>query len=252
MKDNPQLQHDLPIWLVLKIKFEGLHAFNTPCRSFAIGLRDQDNPHDDAHLKGENTKESEPSQSTSGNQEQLDDFDFWTDTYATDDDELPAKKVSQELVKEMLEIVDEAKLRKVVDEMLKQRCTLGDEHQYHIDQIKETLHKFPAVIFPDVDIEERTSRWVDKCVKKFNPYARYSVDDFTETGLLWSLLVFIRSTVIWERVHDFQLVLEGLTSYNNDVKHGYVTPSLCKEDVEYLRLFEEEIERLKHHDQMRR
>ncbi|GKD00344.1 hypothetical protein Tco_1170618, partial [Tanacetum coccineum] len=116
------------------------------------------------------------------------------------------------------------------------------------------------------------------------------VDDYTETRLLWSLLVFIRSTMIWERVQDFQLgvesyqqkvnliaititfpdigkhkmfftvfepvygiiymnikkekrvmrhqeihkfcdatlkrVLEGLKSYNNDVKHGYVTPSL--------------------------
>ncbi|GKC47541.1 hypothetical protein Tco_1065263, partial [Tanacetum coccineum] len=29
-------------------------------------------------------------------------------------------------------------------------------------------------------------------------------------------------------------VLEGLKSYNNNVKHGYVTPSPSKEDVEYL------------------
>ncbi|GKA22134.1 hypothetical protein Tco_0708096, partial [Tanacetum coccineum] len=143
------------------------------------------------------------------------------------------------------------------------------------------------------------------------------VDDYAETGLLWSLSVFIRSTVIWERVHDFHLgvesyqqkvnftaltitfpgiekykvfsivskpvygiiyknnkkekrvmrhqeihkfcdatlkiVFEGLKSYNNDVKHGYVIPSLSKEDVEYLQLFEEEIdEQLKHQDQMRR
>ncbi|GJS94113.1 hypothetical protein Tco_0801081 [Tanacetum coccineum] len=61
-----------------------------------------------------------------------------------------------------------------------------------------------------------------------------------------------------KEIHKFcdatlKRVLEGLKSYNNDVKHGYVTPSLSKEDVEYLRLFEEEIEeRLKHHDQMRR
>ncbi|GJT94489.1 hypothetical protein Tco_1090007 [Tanacetum coccineum] len=107
------------------------------------------------------------------------------------------------------------------------------------------------------------------------------VDDYVETELLWSLSVFIRSSVIWERVHDFQLVygiiykkekrvmrhqevhkfcdatlkrvLEGLKSYNNNVKHGYVTPSLNKEDVEYLKLFKEEIkEWLKHSDQMRR
>ncbi|GJU51071.1 zinc finger, CCHC-type containing protein [Tanacetum coccineum] len=120
------------------------------------------------------------------------------------------------------------------------------------------------------------------------------VGDYAKTRLLWSLLVFIRSTVIWERVHDFQLgvesyqqkvnltaptitfpgiekhkmfsivfkpvygiiyknikkekrvmrhqeihkfcdatlkrVLEGLKSYNNDVKHGYVTPSVSNED----------------------
>ncbi|GKE08477.1 hypothetical protein Tco_1412028 [Tanacetum coccineum] len=137
------------------------------------------------------------------------------------------------------------------------------------------------------------------------------VDDYAETGLLWSLSIFIRSTMIWERVHDLQLgvesyqknvnltaptitfpgiekkkmffivtepiygiiykngkkekrvmahqeihkfcdatlkrVLKGLKSYNDDVKHCYVTPSLSKEDDEYLRLFEEEIkERLKH------
>ncbi|GJY23831.1 hypothetical protein Tco_0397489 [Tanacetum coccineum] len=35
------------------------------------------------------------------------------------------------------------------------------------------------------------------------------VDDYAETRLFWSLSVFIRSTVIWERVHDFQLVVES-------------------------------------------
>nr|GEY10873.1 hypothetical protein [Tanacetum cinerariifolium] len=101
----------------------------------------------------------------------------------------------------------------------------------------------------------------------------HKVNEYAETCLLWSLSVFIRSTVIWERVHDFQLVygiiyknskkekrvmrhqeihklcdvtlkrvLEWLKSYNIDVKHGYITPSLSKEDDEYLQLFEEEIE----------
>nr|GEY21355.1 hypothetical protein [Tanacetum cinerariifolium] len=293
-------------------------------RPFAIRLRDQDDPRDDTHPEGENSVnrqktfrhrifmfgessprqdfESEPGPSTSGNHEQLDDFDFWTNSYATDDDEIPTEKVSQELVDEMSHTVDETKLCKVVDEMLRQRCTVGDEHQYHVDQMqnfmkndivwesrKEILisphpqNPTPVVqscqrdpkahalsaIFPDDDIEERTSRWVE---------------DYAETGLLLSLSVFIKSTVIWERVHDFQLgvesyqqknnekekrvmkhqeihkfcdatlkrVLEGLKSNNSDVKHGYVTPSLSKEDVEYLQLFEEDIEEtLKHQDQMR-
>nr|GEW71245.1 hypothetical protein [Tanacetum cinerariifolium] len=48
-------------------------------------------------------------------------------------------------------------------------------------------------------------------------------------------------------------VFEGLKSYNNDVKYAYVTHNLSKEDVEYLKLFAEEIEkRLKYRDQIRR
>ncbi|GJR74372.1 hypothetical protein Tco_0086737 [Tanacetum coccineum] len=225
--------------------------------------------------------------------------------------------------------IDEAKLKKIADEMLRQRCTSGDEHQYHIDQMKNflksdivwesrkeilvsphprkttplvqscqrdpeapalslinqdllylkkgssgpekivlSLHKFPAIIFNDDDIEERTSRWPGKPRKRFSSnskiiqvQSRHSeiavmintrlshtivarranecimsitepdyknlnkndiedmyllimngkVPDYAETGLLWSLLVFIRSSVIWERVHDFQL---GIKSYH--------------------------------------
>ncbi|GKD65403.1 hypothetical protein Tco_1307511 [Tanacetum coccineum] len=350
-----------------------LHASNTPCRTSAICLRYHDDPHDDAHPEWENSAKRQKT-SEHGT--------YVFGESSSDDGELPSEKVSQELVEEMSQTVDEAKLRKVVDEMLRQRCTSGDEHQYHIDQMQNflkndivwesrkdilslpfpqkptpvvqsyqrdpkspalslvnqdqlylkkgnlgpekillSLHKFPTIIFPDDDIEERTSRWVDKCVKKQKEPGKpkeeiYSnsnivqviktygelghehkfvtkiiarrandnivsitepdyknlnkndiedmyllcingkVDDYAETGLLWSLSVFIRSIVIWERVHDFQLeqqeikesdghqeihklydatlkrVLEGLKSYNNDVKHGYVTPSLNKEDVE--------------------
>ncbi|GJU19411.1 hypothetical protein Tco_1152753 [Tanacetum coccineum] len=482
-------QQDIAIWLALQMKFENLQVPQTTCRPSAVRPRDQDDPHDDAHPEGENSakrqktseyeayvsgesssgqvNEEERGPSTSGNQEQVDDYDFWTDSYASDDDEIPMKQVSQDIMEEVSLTIDEAKLKKMADEMLRQRCTSGDEHQYHIDQMKNflksdivwesrkeilvsphprkttplvqscqrdpeapalslinqdllylkkgssgpekivlSLHKFPAIIFNDDDIEERTSRWVNKCVKKFNPYARYGVEhwknphakifyikkqkepgkpkeevysnskiiqviktywelghehkfiteivarranecivsitepdyknlnkndiedmyllimngkvpDYAETGLLWSLSVFIRSSVIWERVHDFQLgiesyqqkvnltaptisfpgvekhkmfsiiyepvhgiiyknskkekrvmrhseihkfcdatlnrVLEGLKSYNNDVKYGYVQRELTADEVEYLKLFEEEIEvRLKYRNQMRR
>ncbi|GKG45396.1 hypothetical protein Tco_0495474, partial [Tanacetum coccineum] len=57
----------------------------------------------------------------------------------SDDDELPTENVSQKLVEEMSKIVNETKLRKVVDEMLRQRCTSGDEHHYHIDQMQNFL-----------------------------------------------------------------------------------------------------------------
>ncbi|GJZ31557.1 hypothetical protein Tco_0576604 [Tanacetum coccineum] len=418
LRDNPRLQHnDLPIWIALKYKFEILHVATTPCRLMRIvhtergdGItiikkqcqdlngddvrnlamaskrgrlkedlkastpsvvrpRDQDDPYDDAHLERENSAKrqrtsehgtfvfgesssgqdykSEPGPLTSSNQEQSNDFDFWTDSYATDDDELPTKKKGSS----------------------------------EPEKIVMSLHKFPIVIFPDDDIEERTSKWIfyinkqrapgkpkkevyshSKIVQFIKTYwelghehkfitkiiarrangsimlitkldyknlnkndiedmhlliVNHKVDDYTETGLLWSLSIFIKSTMIWERVHDFQLgvesyqqnvnlttptitflgikkykmfsivselvygviyennkkekkvmrhqeihkfcdatlkrVLEGLKRYNNDVKHGYVSRSLTKEDVKYLQLFKEEIEeRLKYRNQLRR
>ncbi|GKD22758.1 hypothetical protein Tco_1224461 [Tanacetum coccineum] len=407
-------------FLAPKIKFEGLTASNTPCRSSAIRPRDQDDPHDDAHPKGENSAKRQKT-SEHGTYVFGESSSGQANESKQDDDELQAEKVSQKLMEEMSQIVDEAKLRKVNDivwESKKEILTSPfpqkptpviqscqrDPKAPALSLVKGnsrpekfvlSLHKFLAINFPDDNIEERTSRWVNKCVKKFNPYARYSVehwknlhakifyikrqkepgkpkeevylnlkivqviktigesghehmfvpeiiarrangsivsitkpdyknlnkndiedmyllcingkvDDYAETELLWSLSVFIRSTMIWERVYDFQLgvesyqpkvnltaptitfpgiekknmfsiineqkygiiyknnkkekkvmghqeihkfcdatlkrVLEGLKSYNNDVKHGYVTPSLSKEDVKYLQLFEEEIE----------
>ncbi|GKE42301.1 hypothetical protein Tco_1469585 [Tanacetum coccineum] len=261
--------------------------------------------------------ESKPGPSTSGNQEQLDDFDFWTDSYATDDDELLTEKVSQEFMEEMSQTVDEAKLRKVVDEMLRQQFTSGDEHQYHIDQMQNflkndivwesrkeilvlpfqqkptlvvqscqrdlkapalslvnqdllylkkgnsgpekivlSLHKFPAIVarkengsivyITDSDYKNLNKNDIEDMYLHINK----KVDDYAETGLLWSLSVFIKSTVIWEKnnkkeqrairhqeIHKFcdatlKRVLEGLKSYNNDVKYGYVNSSLSKEDAE--------------------
>ncbi|GJZ03333.1 hypothetical protein Tco_0536608 [Tanacetum coccineum] len=185
-------------------------------RNYMSGHILHDVPHDDAHLEGENSAKR---QRTSEHET----FVF-------------GESSSDQDYKSKLGPSTSAKLRKVVDEMLRQRCASGDEHQYHIDQMQNflkndivweskkeilvsphpqrptlvvqvcqrdpkapalslvnqdllylkkgssgpekivmSLHKFLAVNFPDDDIEERTSRWVDKCVKKFNPYARYNV-----------------------------------------------------------------------------
>ncbi|GJW43925.1 hypothetical protein Tco_0072724 [Tanacetum coccineum] len=313
----------------------------------------QDDHHDDAHPEGENSAKKQKisehgtyviGESSSGQANE-------------NDDELPAEKVSQELVKEMSETVDDAKLPKVVDEICQRdpkapALSLVNQDLLYLNKGNSgskkyvlSLHKFPVGIFPNDDIEERTSRWVDKCVKKFNPYARYSVehgknphakiyyikrqkepgkpieevylnskivqvinttcelghehkfvteiivrranerissiiepdykklnkndiedmyllcvngkvDDYAETGLLWSLTT--RKKFIVMGLHKFcdatlKRVLEGLNSYNDDVKHGYMKPSLSNDDAEYLRLFKEDFEeQLKHRDQMRR
>ncbi|GJS31113.1 hypothetical protein Tco_0491733 [Tanacetum coccineum] len=114
------------------------------------------------------------------------------------------------------------------------------------------------------------------------------VPEYAETGLLWSLSVFIRISVIWEihkmfsivyepmhriiyknskkekrmmrhsEIHKFCdatliRVLKGLKSYNNDIKYGYVQRELTNDEAWYLKLFEEEIEvRLKYLNHMRR
>ncbi|GJT07750.1 hypothetical protein Tco_0842212 [Tanacetum coccineum] len=57
MKSDPQLQQqDIAIWLALQMKFERNTVSQTACRTSAICLRDQDDPHDDAHSEGENSE----------------------------------------------------------------------------------------------------------------------------------------------------------------------------------------------------
>ncbi|GJT75415.1 hypothetical protein Tco_1042140 [Tanacetum coccineum] len=268
MKADPQLQQqDIAIWSALQIKCERITVLQNACRTPAVRPRDQDDPHDDAHPEGENSLQSAGDRS------------HRTDSYASDDDEIPTKQVSQDIMEEVSMTIDEAKMRKMADEMLRQRCTSGDEHQYLNDQIEEFLKS---------DIVWRVE-------KKFFVYSIH--EDHT---LVHSF--FIRSSVIWERVHDFQLgiesyqqkvnltaptitfpgieehdmfsiiyelvhgiiyknsmkekrvmrhikihkfcnatlnrVLEGLKSYNNDVKYGYVQKDLTKDETEYLKLFE--------------
>ncbi|GKA77744.1 hypothetical protein Tco_0784281 [Tanacetum coccineum] len=273
--------------------------------------------------KADNKDEQGPS--TLINLKQEDDYDFWTESYASDDDEIPTKQMSQDIIEEVSLTIDEAKLKKMVDEMLRQRCTPGDENQYHIDKMKNflktpplslinqdllylkkgslgpekivlSLHKFSAIIFNDDDIEEQTSIWVNKCVKKFNPYARYGVEhwknphakifyirkkerawktkgsdlfelkdhssyqDILGIGFHeWNIYKNEVREIGDKTIRDFIVlmqilkeVLEGLRSYNNDVKYGYIQRDLTNEEVEYLKLFEEEIEvRLKYQNQMR-
>ncbi|GJU99853.1 hypothetical protein Tco_1329124 [Tanacetum coccineum] len=96
------------------------------------------------------------------------------------------------------------------------------------------------------------------------------VPDYTETGTekheMFSIIYEPVHGIIYKnfkkekrvmrhsKIHKFcdatiHRVLEGLKSYNNDVKYGYIQRDLNKDEVEYLKLFEEEIEvRLKYHN----
>nr|GEU85685.1 hypothetical protein [Tanacetum cinerariifolium] len=110
----------------------------TTYRTLAVRPRDQDDPHDDAHTKGEKSakrqKSSEYETYVSGES-----FSGQDNEREQDDDEISTKQVLQDIMKEVSLKVDEAKLKKITDEMLRQRCTSRDEHQYHIDQMKNFL-----------------------------------------------------------------------------------------------------------------
>nr|GFA38355.1 hypothetical protein [Tanacetum cinerariifolium] len=109
-----------------------LHVYPTQPIPTNAQQQRQDDHHDDAYFEGKN---SEKRQKTSEHEtflfgESSSGHDYESEP---DDDVLPNEKVSQELLDEMSQTVDEAKLRKIFNEMLRQQCTLGDEHQYHID-----------------------------------------------------------------------------------------------------------------------
>ncbi|GJV70124.1 retrovirus-related pol polyprotein from transposon TNT 1-94 [Tanacetum coccineum] len=173
-------ESDIAIWLALQMKFETLQVPQTTCRTSAVRPRDQDDPHDDAPPKGGERH---------SNQEQVHDYDFWTESYASDDDEIPTKQVSQDIMEEVSLTINEAKLKKNANEIkeilasphprkttpLVQSCqrdpeapalSLINQDLLYLkkgnsgpEKIVLSLHKFPAIIFNDVDIEERTSRW---------------------------------------------------------------------------------------------
>nr|GFB13520.1 hypothetical protein [Tanacetum cinerariifolium] len=221
----------------------------------SVRPRDQDDPHDDAHPKGEKDNKQEQGPSTSANQEQADDYDFWTDSYASDDGEIPTKQVSQDIMEEVSLNVDEAKLKKIIDEMLRQRCTSGDKHQYHIDQMKNflktptlslinqdllylkkgnsrpkkivlSLYKFPTVVFNDDDIEERTSRWVNKKQKESKKPKEVIYSN--------SKIVKIIKTY-WELGHKHKFITEIIARRANDCIVSITEPdfkNLNKNDIE--------------------
>ncbi|GJV80063.1 retrovirus-related pol polyprotein from transposon TNT 1-94 [Tanacetum coccineum] len=290
MKADPQLQQqDIAKWLALQMSLERNSIVQSAEDIGSMKLMCLESHRMDKFFK----RFKDPSNFS--NQEQDDDFDFWTDSYASDDDEIPTKQVSQDIIEEVSLTIDETKLRKMADEMLRQRCTSGDEHQIThpisscqrdpeapalslINQDRLYLkkgNKGPEKNYCIISITEPDYKNLNKndIEDIYLLITNGKVPDYAETGLLWSLSVFIRSSVIWERVHDFQLgiesyqqkvnltaptisflriekhkiVLEGLKRYNNDVKYGYVQRELTNDEVEYLKLFEEEIEvRLKY------
>nr|GEW37435.1 retrovirus-related Pol polyprotein from transposon TNT 1-94 [Tanacetum cinerariifolium] len=108
----------------------------------AIRPRDQDDPHDDAHPEGENdTKRLKTSK-----------HGTYVYAYATDDDEIPTEKVSQELMDEMSQTIDEANL---CIEKYKLFSIVFDP----IKEDAETLQLFKEEIKERLKYHEQMRRW---------------------------------------------------------------------------------------------
>ncbi|GJX45400.1 retrovirus-related pol polyprotein from transposon TNT 1-94 [Tanacetum coccineum] len=216
---NPE---DIMMKSLPKLVDDRIKVAITPCRPSTVRPRDQDDPHDDAHPEGVNSVKRQKTTEHGT-------FELGGSSSGQEYKSKPGPSTS-------------AKLRKVVDEMLRQRC---DEHQYHIDQMQNFLkgdivleirkeilvppsqpkptpviqscqrdpkaHGLPLVNQDLLYLKKGNSR-PEKIVLSLHKFP--VVDDHAETGLLWSLSVFIRSTVIWERVHNFQL---GVESYQQQV-----------------------------------
>ncbi|GKC24561.1 hypothetical protein Tco_1026711 [Tanacetum coccineum] len=126
--------------------------------------------------------ESNPSDSCT--QEQLDEFNAWMDEFGTDNDEVPFEEVSPELLKEISGNIDESQLQKVVNDMLRNDYGNSGSKKYVL-----SLHKYHVLPFPENVLEELTSRWVSKCFKRSNLYARYSVEHWK---MIWAKQYHIR------------------------------------------------------------
>ncbi|GKB40056.1 hypothetical protein Tco_0884998 [Tanacetum coccineum] len=93
-----------------------------------------------------------------------------------------------------------------------------------------SLHKFLAVPFPDDDMEERTSRWVNKRIKKFNLYARFSVEHWKN---MWAKQFHIRrqkeQKENLERIYLNLKIVEVIrTSYILGHEHKFITELIVR------------------------
>ncbi|GJW84362.1 retrovirus-related pol polyprotein from transposon TNT 1-94 [Tanacetum coccineum] len=81
----------------------------------------------------------------------------------------------------------------------------------------QSLHKYHAIPFPKNDLEALTSRWYlhKNDIEDLYPMCiNGKIKDYQETRLLQSLIIFIRSYFICDKVHEYQL---GMESYQQRV-----------------------------------
>ncbi|GKC32283.1 hypothetical protein Tco_1039577, partial [Tanacetum coccineum] len=204
----------------IEMKFDNLQVPQTTCRPSTVRLRDQVDPHDDAHPEGENSAKR---QKTSKYEAKW----FWRVIIWT-------CSMEEDWQKHGMLWVFISIPQKFHD--MKECMILGIESY----QQKVNLTA-PTISFPGVE-----------------KHKMFSIIYEPVHGIIYKNSKKEKRVMRHSEIHKFcdatlNRVLEGLKSYNNDVKYGYVQRELTNDEVEYLKLFEEEIEvRLKYRNQMRR
>nr|GEW73421.1 hypothetical protein [Tanacetum cinerariifolium] len=252
------MTESLPVMVDKHVKEQVEHQVPEQVRNQVpvyVAEGDQDDPHDDAHPEGDKSvkrqktseyetyvfressfgedNEQEQGPSTSGNQEQADDYDFWTNSYASDDVEIPTKQVSQDIMEGLSLNVDEVNkcvkkfnpyarygvghwknphakifyirkqnkpgkpkeviyLNSKIVQVIKTYWELGHEHKF-ITEIIERRANDCIVSTTEPDFKNLNKNDIEDM---YLLIMNGNVSDYAETGLLWFLSVFIRSSVI--------------------------------------------------------
>ncbi|GJQ88903.1 putative reverse transcriptase domain-containing protein [Tanacetum coccineum] len=93
---------------------------------------------------------------------------------------IPTKQVTQDIMEEISLTIDEAKLKKMADEMLRQRCTSGDEHQYHIDQREFSCKS--DIVLEDIESEDSYVSKLDEPDFLVTPLSAFNEDECFDPG----------------------------------------------------------------------
>ncbi|GJU49190.1 hypothetical protein Tco_1218745 [Tanacetum coccineum] len=199
------------------------------------------------------------------NRKQVDDYDFWTESCASDDDEIPTKKGWT--YKTYWELGHEHKFITKIVARRANECivsiTESDYKNLNKNDIKDIYLLIMNDKVPDYAETESYQQKVNLTAPtisfpRIEKHKMFSIIYEPVHGIIYKNSKKEKRVMRHSEIHKFcdatlNRVLEGLKSYNNDVKYGYKQRDLTEDEVEYLKLFEEEIEvRLKYRNQMRR
>ncbi|GJW72737.1 hypothetical protein Tco_0132107 [Tanacetum coccineum] len=173
----------------VKRKFEKSSTSNTSCRDDDIHSHHDDHQEDDAPPKGEKRVKRQKA--------------FKVEKTVIDEDKVIPEDKKPELITELQDvdkrvptIFNYERMKATLNDALSNHFKNAKEYAYHLEQTTNFMEN--QIVWESR--QEDIRRPVPRPNKKVN---------YRETKLINSLITFIRSRVIWEGVHDFQLGIES-------------------------------------------